>query len=128
MGKVSKENVRLELMNMLAKITQTMPSATHKFALGTASALIATNASQYINDMLTPISDGEGYVDTEKARAVMYGGFDAAGGKIQVELFNGKGLLNTFVKPVTLTITKQDFDDLMANVETHCIKEASLSN
>ena len=40
---------------------------------------------------------------------IINGGFDASGGKISMDLFkNQGGLLSMFVKPITLTITKDD--------------------
>ena len=42
-------------------------------------------------------------------KAIINGGFDASGGKISMDLFkNQTGLLSMFVKPLTLTITKDD--------------------
>lgn len=60
----------------------------------------------------------------------LYGAaFKASGGKLSVELFSNPGsLVSLLVKPVTLTITQADVDELMAEVELNAVvEEVSLS-
>lgn len=73
------------------------------------------------------VADHEGYVDLSQVRAVIDGGFSASGGKISVDLFKKQtGLLSLLVSPLTLTISKQDIDELLDEVEKEAIPNVSL--
>lgn len=109
MSKVKKEVVEAAALKLMSDITMTMPSTTYKFLLGSISALATMNNGQKIHEMLGLVADNEGYIDLDIMKAIINGGFDASGGKISMDLFkNQTGLLSMFVKPLTLTITKDD--------------------
>ncbi len=109
MSKVKKEVVEAAALKLLSDITMTMPTPTYKFLLGSISAVATMNNGQKIHEMLGLVADNEGYVDLDMLKTIINGGFDASGGKISMDLFkNQTGLLSMFVKPLTLTITKDD--------------------
>lgn len=109
MSKVKKEVIEAAALKLLSDITMTMPTPTYKFLLGSISAIATMNNGQKIHEILGLVADNEGYVDLDMLKTIIYGGFDASGGKISMELFkNQGGLLSMFVKPITLTITKDD--------------------
>ena len=106
-----------------------MPNANYKFIMGSATALVAANASKYLDSMLTPLMDQDGYIDTSAIKTILDGGFNASGGKVSIDLFlaNG-GLLSLFVKPLTLTIPKEDIDALIDEIEENSVKEVQLAS
>jgi hypothetical protein len=109
MSKVKKEVIEAAALKLLSDITMTMPTPTYKFLLGSISAVATMNNGQKIHEILGIVADNEGYVDLDMLKTIINGGFDASGGKISMDLFkNQGGLLSMFVKPITLTITKDD--------------------
>jgi phage tail sheath gpL-like len=109
MSKVKKEVVEAAALKLLANITATMPTPTYKFLLGSISALATINNGQKIHEMLGLVADNDGYIDVTMIKTLINGGFEASGGKITLDLFNNQnGLLSLFIKPLTLTITKDD--------------------
>jgi hypothetical protein len=109
MSKVKKEIVEAAILKLMADITMTMPTPTYKFLLGSISAIATMNNGQKIHEMLGLVADNDGYIDLDMLKTIVNGGFDASGGKISMDLFkNQTGLLSMFVKPLTLTITKDD--------------------
>ena len=128
MSKVKKEVVEAAALKLMSDITMTMPSTTYKFLLGSISALATMNNGQKIHEMLGLVADNEGYIDLDVIKAVVNGGFDASGGKISMDLFkNQTGLLSMFVKPLTLTITKDDIQKILNEVEQQAIQDVKLS-
>lgn len=128
MSKVKKEVVEAGALKLLSDITMTMPSTTYKFLLGSISALATMNNGQKIHEMLGLVADNEGYIDLDMLKAIVNGGFDASGGKISMDLFkNQTGLLSMFVKPLTLTITKDDIQKILNEVEQQAIQDVKLS-
>lgn len=128
MSKVKKEVVEAAALKLMSDITMTMPSTTYKFLLGSISALATMNNGQKIHEMLGLVADNEGYIDLDMMKAIINGGFDASGGKISMDLFkNQTGLLSMFVKPLTLTITKDDIQKILNEVEQQAIQDVKLS-
>lgn len=127
MSKVKKEVLEAAVVKLLAKITQTMPTTTYKFLLGSATALMSVSSQQKVDEMLGMVADAEGYVDLDQVRAVIDGGFNASGGKISIDLFKKtSGLMSLLVSPLTLTISKQDIDEQLAEVEKEAIPNVSI--
>lgn len=128
MSKVKKEVVEAAALKLLSDITMTMPTPTYKFLLGSISAVATMNNGQKIHEMLGLVADNEGYIDLDMLKAIVNGGFDASGGKISMDLFkNQTGLLSMFVKPLTLTITKDDIQKILNEVEQQAIQDVKLS-
>lgn len=128
MSKVKKEVVEAAALKLLSDITMTMPTPTYKFLLGSISALATMNNGQKIHEMLGLVADNEGYIDLDMLKTIINGGFDASGGKISMDLFkNQTGLLSMFVKPLTLTITKDDIQKILNEVEQQAIQDVKLS-
>lgn len=128
MSKVKKEVVEAAALKLLSDITMTMPTPTYKFLLGSISAIATMNNGQKIHEMLGLVADNEGYVDLDMLKTIINGGFDASGGKISMDLFkNQTGLLSMFVKPLTLTITKDDIQKILNEVEQQAIQDVKLS-
>lgn len=128
MSKVKKEVIEAAALKLMSDITMTMPSTTYKFLLGSISALATMNNGQKIHEMLGLVADNEGYIDLDMLKAIVNGGFDASGGKISMDLFkNQTGLLSMFVKPLTLTITKDDIQKILNEVEQQAIQDVKLS-
>ena len=127
MSKVKKEVIEAAALKLLSDITMTMPTPTYKFLLGSISAIATMNNGQKIHEILGLVADNEGYVDLDMLKAIINGGFDASGGKISMDLFkNQGGLLSMFVKPITLTITKDDIQKVMSEVEAQSIPDVTL--
>jgi hypothetical protein len=109
MSKVKKEVIEAAVLKLLSDITMTMPTPTYKFLLGSISALATMNNGQKIHEILGLVADNEGYIDLSMLKTLINGGFDASGGKISMDLFkNQNSLMAMLVKPLTLTITKED--------------------
>lgn len=127
MAKVKKQMVEAALLKFLTKVTQTMPSTTYKFLLGSASAFAALKNVTILDGFLAQLSDAQGLIETDDIKKIVDSGFDAADGKIQIELFNSKtSLLSLLVKPLTLTINKQDVYDMIRELEETGIQNVSL--
>lgn len=127
MSKVKKEVVEAAALKLLSDITMTMPTPTYKFLLGSISAVATMNNGQKIHEMLGLVADNEGYIDLDMLKTIVNGGFDASGGKISMDLFkNQTGLLSMFVKPLTLTITKDDIQKILNEVEQQAIQDVKL--
>lgn len=127
MSKVKKEVIEAAALKLLSDITMTMPTPTYKFLLGSISAVATMNNGQKIHEILGIVADNEGYVDLDILKTIINGGFDASGGKISMDLFkNQGGLLSMFVKPITLTITKDDIQKLLMEIESQAIQDVSL--
>ena len=78
--------------------------------------------------MLGTVADAEGYIDLDNVHAVIDGGFNASDGKISIDLFKKtSGLMSLLVSPLTLTISKQDIDELLDEVEKEAIPNVSIS-
>jgi hypothetical protein len=118
MSKVKKEVIEAAVLKLLSDITMTMPTPTYKFLLGSISALATMNNGQKIHEILGLVADNEGYIDLSMLKTLINGGFDASGGKISMDLFkNQNSLMAMLVKPLTLTITKEDIQKILNEVE-----------
>lgn len=127
MTRVKKDVVEAAALKLLSDITMTMPNTAYKFIMGSMSALAAAGNGQMVGQFLGTVADQEGYVDLDMVRAVVDGGFKASGGKVCVDLFKDNGgILSYFVKPITLTITKEDIDKALAEVAQHAVQDVSL--
>jgi hypothetical protein len=73
--------------------------------------------------------DENGLIETQKIKQIYQSAFAASGGKLQIELFNKPdSLISLFVKPLTLTISQQDIDALMNEVEANsAVTEVALT-
>jgi hypothetical protein len=73
--------------------------------------------------------DENGLIETQKIKQIYQSAFAASGGKLQIELFNKPdSLISLFVKPLTLTISQQDIDALMNEVESNsAVTEVALA-
>lgn len=128
MSKVKKEVIEAAALKLLSDITMTMPTPTYKFLLGSITTLATMNNGQKIHEVLGLVADNEGYIDLSMLKAIINGGFDASGGKISMDLFkNQNSLMSMLVKPLTLTITKEDIQKILNDVEQHAIQDVSLS-
>lgn len=129
MAKVKKETIQAALVCLVDRINQTMPSPVYKFMIGGAAGLLGAAGMGRINDALSMVTDERGLVDTEALRGIYTQAFKASGGKLQLELFNKPGsLVNMFVKPITLTITLEDIEQIMRDAEKNSVvEEVSLS-
>ena len=47
--------------------------------------------------------------------------FNASDGVLQIELFNGNGLMSMIVKPLKLNITLADIEPIMAEIRANAI-------
>lgn len=129
MAKVKKETIQAALVCLVDRINQTMPSPVYKFMIGGTAGLLGAAGMGRINDALSMVTDEHGLVDTEALRSIYTQAFKASGGKLQLELFNKPGsLVNMFVKPITLTITLDDIEQIMRDAEKNSVvEEVSLS-
>lgn len=129
MAKVKKETIQAALVCLVDRINSTMPSPVYKFMIGGATGLLSATGMGRINEALSVVTDERGLVDTEALRGIYTQAFKAAGGKLQLELFNKPGsLVNLFVKPITLTITLDDIEQIMRDAEKNSVvEEVSLS-
>lgn len=123
MAKVKKEIVEAALIKFVYDIGNTMPKSLYKFILGGTLGLISITNNDKLkttfNNFLNAFQDEDGLIDTSKLQCVYEQAFKASDGKIQIELFNkSDSLLSLFVKPVTLTITKQDFDKILNEINS----------
>ena len=127
MSKVKKEVIEAAVLKLLSDITMTMPTPTYKFLLGSISALATMNNGQKIHEILGLVADNEGYIDLSMLKTLINGGFDASGGKISMDLFkNQNSLMAMLVKPLTLTITKEDIQKILNEVEQQAIQDVTL--
>lgn len=124
MAKVKKEIVEAALIKFVYDVGNTMPKSLYKFILGGSLGLfsVANNdkLKTVFNNFVNAFQDENGLIDTSKLQYVYEQAFKASDGKIQIELFNKPdSLLSLFVKPITLTITKQDFDKVLAEINSN---------
>jgi len=88
-----------------------MPNSTYKFLLGGAAGLMSMLGFNKIREAIKQMSDKDGLIETCQLRTIYDSAFKAAGNKLSIELFNKPdSLLSLLVKPVTVTITKEDID------------------
>lgn len=129
MAKVKPEIIEAAIVKLIDNITSTMPNTTYKFILGGAAGMLGISNLEKLKSMILTFQDEHGLIDTDKIRATYDAAFKAAGGKLSIELFNKpESLLTLFVKPLTLTISKQDIDELMNDVESNSVvTEVSIS-
>lgn len=129
MSKVKKEIIEAAALKLLSDITMTMPTPTYKFLLGSISAIATLNNGQKIHELLGLVADDTGYIDLSMVKSIINGGFNASGGKITMDLFNNQGgLMSMFVKPITLTITKEDIQKILNEVEQQAIQDVQLQS
>lgn len=124
MAKVKKETVEAAILAFINKINTTMPNSMYKFIIGGATGLMSIGNIQKLYDALNFVSDENGFVDTNKLRVLYESAFKASNNKLQIELFNKpNSILSMFVKPLTLTITKDDIDRIMVDIEANAVNE-----
>lgn len=129
MSKVKKEVIEAAIVKLLADITATMPTPTYKFLFGSAAALIAQNNSQKIAQILGLVADQDDYIDLDAIKIAINGGFNASDGKLSIDLFkNQTGLMSMLVKPLTLTITKEDIQKILNEIDQHAIQDVKLTH
>lgn len=129
MTKVKREIIEAAVVKLMANITATMPTMTYKFMFGGATALASLNNGAKIHEMLGLVADQDGFIDFDAMKAILDGGFAATEGKVTIDLFNKPtGLMSLLVKPLTLTITKQDIDGLLAEIEQNAVHDVALSS
>lgn len=122
MAKVKKEIMDAALIKLLDRINTTMPNNTYKFLLGGATGLMSIAGLEKINQALDAFADANGLIETEHIKTIYSEAFRASDGKLQIDLFNNpNGLLSLFVKPLTVTITKDDIDEIMKEVESNAV-------
>lgn len=130
MAKVKREMVEAAALKLVDNITSTMPSSTYKFLLGGAAGLLSLGNIGRLKAAAAVFEDENGLVETQHIRRVYQSAFAASGGRLQVELFSKPdSLISLLVKPLTLTISQQDIDALMDEVERNAaVSEVSLSS
>lgn len=122
MAKVKKEIIEAALLKLVDKITSTMPNNTYKFLIGGAAGLLSLGNMGKINEVIAMFQDENGLIETENIKHIYESAFKQADNKLQIELFNKQNsLLSFLVKPITLTITKEDIDQLMKEIEENSV-------
>ena len=71
--------------------------------------------------MMDAITDTDGLVDVDVLQNMIASAFNASGGVLQIELFNGNGLMSMIVKPLKLNITLADIEPIMAEIRANAI-------
>lgn len=130
MAKVKREIVEAAALKLVDSITSTMPNSTYKFLLGGAAGLLSLGNLGKLKAAAAAFEDENGLIETQHIRQVYKSAFAASGGKLQVELFNKPdSLVSLLVKPLTLTVSQQDIDALMDDVERNAaVSEVSISS
>ena len=119
--KAKKETVEAAILTLVNQITETMPGTMYKFLLGGATAFATLKSNDKIRKILDHVSDESGLVDVDLLEKMIDGAFKASDGKVQLELFNKPGLLNMFVKPITLTITREDVNKILDGIKDNSV-------
>lgn len=129
MAKVKKEIIEAAMLKLIDNITSTMPNTTYKFLLGGAAGILSLCGLDKLKGAITMFQDENGLIETQNIKQIYQSAFAASGGKVQIELFNKPdSLLSLFVKPLTLTISQSDIDQLMEEVERNSVvNEVALS-
>lgn len=129
MAKVKKEIIEAAMLKLIDNITSTMPNTTYKFLLGGAAGILSLGGLDKLKGAITMFQDENGLIETQNIKQIYQSAFAASGGKVQIELFNKPdSLLSLFVKPLTLTISQSDIDQLMEEVERNsAVNEVALS-
>ena len=121
--KVKKEIVSAAIVKLLTNITATMPTSTYKFLMGGMSAFATMKGLGKIEEMMDVITDLDGLVDIDVLQNMIASAFTASGGTLQIDLFNGNGLMSMIVKPLKLNITMADIEPLMAEIRANAVQE-----
>lgn len=121
--KVKKEIVSAAIVKLLTNITATMPTSTYKFLMGGMSAFATMKGLGKIEEMMDVITDLDGLVDIDVLQNMIASAFTASGGTLQIDLFNGNGLMSMIVKPLKLNITMADIEPIMAEIRANAVQE-----
>ena len=120
--KVKKEIVSAAIVKLLTSMTATMPTSTYKFLMGGMSAFATMKGLGKLEQMMDAITDTDGLVDVDVLQNMIASAFNASGGVLQIELFNGNGLMSMIVKPLKLNITLADIEPIMAEIRANAIQ------
>lgn len=120
--KVKKEIVSTAIVKLLTNMTATMPTSTYKFLMGGMSAFATMKGLGKIEEMMDVITDADGLVDVDVLQNMIASAFNASGGVLQIELFNGNGLMSMIVKPLKLNITMSDIEPIMAEIRASAVQ------
>lgn len=121
--KVKKEIVSAAIIKLLTNMTATMPTSTYKFLMGGMSAFATMKGLGKIEEMMDVITDSDGLVDIDVLQNMISSAFTASGGTLQIDLFNGNGLMSMIVKPLKLNITMADIEPILAEIRANAVQE-----
>ena len=124
--KVKKEIISAAVIKLLTNMTATMPTSTYKFLMGGMSAFATMKGLGKIEEMMSVITDENGLVDVDILQNMIQSAFTATGGNLQIDLFNGNGLINMLVKPLKLNITMADIEPILAEVRANAIQQQTV--
>lgn len=123
--KVKKEIVSAAIVKLLTNMTATMPTSTYKFLMGGMSAFATMKGLGKIEEMMDVITDADGLVDVDVLQNMITSAFTASGGVLQIDLFNGNGLMSMIVKPLKLNITIADIEPIMNEIRANAVQESA---
>lgn len=121
--KVKKEIVSAAIIKLLTNMTATMPTSTYRFLMGGMSAFATMKGLGKIEELMSVITDEDGLVDIDMLHNMIQSAFTASGGTLQIDLFNGNGLMSMIVKPLKLNITMADIEPIMAEIRANAVQE-----
>lgn len=99
-------------LGFFRKVVSTMPTSGHKFLGG----LMVGASVKKLEELLRNLADHEGNIDTDTVRAYLKEGFQFSGDKITFTI--GDDSVRWLVKPVNVSITRSDFDEMLAGLES----------
>lgn len=123
--KVKKEIVSAAIVKLLTNMTATMPTSTYKFLMGGMSAFATMKGLGKIEEMMDVITDADGLVDVDVLQNMITSAFTASGGVLQIDLFNGNGLMSMIVKPLKLNITIADIEPIMNEIRANAVQQSA---
>lgn len=98
-------------LGFLRKVVGTMPTTGHKFLGG----LMVASSLGRIEGFLGSMADAEGCIDTDVVRRMVSEGFASSGDKVTFTI--GDDSVRWLVKPVNVSVSKSDFDEMLAGLE-----------
>lgn len=93
--------------------------------MGGMSAFATMKGLGKIEEMMDVITDLDGLVDIDVLQNMITSAFTASGGTLQIDLFNGNGLMSMIVKPLKLNITMADIEPIMAEIRANAVQESA---
>jgi hypothetical protein len=105
--KVSVADFEIHLASFFKDVASAMPSSVHKFAIGA----FATANAKRIENALVDVSDAEGMIDLDKAKALVDGGFSASGDVLALTI---PGVPILGLPSVNFKLSKADADKFFA--------------